>query len=326
MNEKVLVVGGAGYIGSVAVSMLCDRGHDVAVFDSLERGHRKAIDLRAKFYPGNLRDRERIVQTCQDYRPTLAMHFSAYALVGESMEKPSLYFLNNFAAGIHLLDALVQVRTRMIVFSSTCATFGIPKKLPISEDHPQVPENPYGESKLMFEKALVWYERIHGLRYVSLRYFNAAGATDSLGEDHEPETHLIPNVLKVALGQKDCVPVFGVDYPTADGSCIRDYIHIVDLCAAHLMVMELEESRQYNLGNGRGYSVLEVIEVARKVTGRSIPVRKAPRRPGDPPVLVGSSEKIQAELLWKPRYPEIGTIVEDAWRWHQRHPRGYEDG
>jgi UDP-glucose 4-epimerase len=323
MGETVLVVGGAGYIGSVAVSMLLDRGYEVVVFDSLQRGHREAVDPRALFFHGDLMDSSRIGEVCRHYRPDVAMHFSAYALVGESMRHPSMYFRNNFSAGLNLLDGLVEAGTRMIIFSSTCATFGIPERIPIREDHPQAPTNPYGESKLMFEKALMWYDRIHGLRHVNLRYFNAAGATETLGEDHDPETHLIPNVLKVALGQKEYVSIYGTDYPTPDGTCIRDYIHIRDLCEAHLLAMSLDESRSYNLGNGEGYSVLEVIETARKITGHAIPARSEARRPGDPPVLVGSSEKIKAELGWKPQFPELSTIIETAWQWHKTHPNGY---
>ena len=325
MKERVLVVGGAGYIGSVAVSMLLEKGCDVAVFDSLERGHREAVHDRAEFYHGDLQDREKILQVCREYRPGVAMHFSAYALVGESMENPSLYFRNNFSAGINLLDALVDVQARMVVFSSTCATFGAPEKLPITEENPQHPTNPYGESKLMFEKALIWYDRIHGLKHASLRYFNAAGATELLGEDHDPESHLIPNVLKVPLGQNESVSVFGVDYPTPDGTCIRDYIHIKDLCLAHLLVMGLTESRQYNLGNGEGYSVKQVIDTAREITGHPIPVKEEARRPGDPPVLVGSAEKIKAELGWKPEYPGLREIIQSAWDWHRKNPNGYKD-
>lgn len=275
--------------------MLLDAGHDVAAFDFLERGHREAVDDRALFFQGDLADRSRIFEVCRRFEPSVAMHFSVYALVGESMERPSLYFRNNFCSGLHLLDALVEVRTRMLVFSSTCATFGIPTEIPIPESCPQAPTNPYGESKLMFEKALRWHDEIYGLKSVTLRYFNAAGATERLGEDHDPETHLIPNVLRVALGKSPHVPVFGTDYPTPDGTCIRDYIHIVDLCEAHLMTMNLERSEHYNLGNGRGYSVLQVIEAVREVTGHPIPVEKETRRPGDPPCLVGSSEKIRRE-------------------------------
>jgi UDP-glucose 4-epimerase len=325
MKERVLVVGGAGYIGSVVVSMLLDNQHDVAVFDSLERGHRAAIDGRAAFYHGDLKEHSRIRAVCNEYRPSVAMHFAAYALVGESMENPSLYFRNNLCAGINLLDTLVEVQARMIIFSSTCATFGVPETLPITEETPQNPTNPYGESKLMFEKALRWYDQIHGLKHVSLRYFNAAGATESLGEDHDPETHLIPNVLKVALGQRDSVSLFGSDYPTPDGTCIRDYIHIEDLCQAHLLAMSLDQSRQYNLGNGEGFSVLQVIQAAREITGHPIPVKEEARRPGDPPILVGSADKIKAELGWRPKTPDMASIVQSAWEWHKRHPEGYED-
>jgi len=323
MGEKVLVVGGAGYIGSVMVFQLLEKGYDVAVFDSLERGHREAVDPRAAFFLGDLNDREAVFEVCREVRPDAAMHFSAYALVGESMEHPSRYFRNNFSAGLNLLDALVEVKAKRLVFSSTCATFGVPERLPITEENAQVPTNPYGESKLMFEKALAWYDRLHGLTYAALRYFNAAGATRTLGEDHDPETHLIPNVLKVALGQREAVPVFGTDYPTPDGTCIRDYIHIEDLCQAHLLCMGLRESRQYNLGNGEGYSVLQVIETAREITGHPIPVQQEARRPGDPPSLVGSAKRIRRELGWKPARPDLREIIRSAWEWHVSHPHGY---
>jgi UDP-glucose 4-epimerase len=305
--------------------MLLDREYDVAVFDSLERGHRKAIDRRAAFYRGDLNERDTIRRVCNEYRPSVAMHFSAYALVGESMENPSLYFRNNFCAGINLLDTLVEVQARMIIFSSTCATFGVPDALPITEDNPQNPTNPYGESKLMFENALRWYDRIHGLKHVSLRYFNAAGATRTLGEDHDPETHLIPSVLKVALGEKSYVSVFGVDYPTPDGTCIRDYIHIRDLCEAHLLAMKVNQSQQYNLGNGNGFSVLQVIQTAREITGHPIPSKEEARRPGDPAILVGSADKIKAELGWRPKHPELREIIRSAWAWHTKHPNGYKN-
>lgn len=326
MPDNVLVVGGAGYIGSVMVFMLLEEGYRVTVFDSLERGHRKAVDPRAAFCHGDLKDRARVREVCRETEPWVAMHFSAYALVGESMEHPSRYFRNNFSAGLNLLDALVEVKTQRIVFSSTCATFGEPESLPITEGNRQAPTNPYGESKLMFEKALRWYDELHGLRYTALRYFNAAGATAHLGEDHDPETHLIPNVLKVALGQREAVSVFGTDYPTPDGTCIRDYIHIEDLCRAHLLAMRQEGSSTYNLGNGAGYSVMQVIETAREITGHPVPVRAEARRPGDPPCLVGSAEKIRRELGWQPGLPDIRDIVRSAWDWHRQHPRGYGDG
>jgi UDP-glucose 4-epimerase len=323
MRDRILVVGGAGYIGSVMGSMLLDQGYEVAVFDSLERGHKEAIDPRATFFRGDLQDRNRVLEVCRETRPAVAMHFSAYALVGESMEHPGRYFRNNFSSGLNLLDALVDVKTERIVFSSTCATFGVPERLPITEENTQAPTNPYGESKLMFEKALLWYDRIHGLKHTALRYFNAAGATKTLGEDHDPETHLIPNVLKVALGQKEAVSVFGTDYPTPDGTCIRDYIHIEDLCHAHLLSLRLKESRQYNLGNGEGYSVLQIIETAREITGHPLQVRAEPRRPGDPPSLVGSAAKIRSELGWTPKRPGIREIIQSAWDWHRSHPQGY---
>ena len=326
MPDNVLVVGGAGYIGSVMVFMLLEEGYRVTVFDSLERGHRQAVDPRAAFRHGDLKDRARVREVCRETEPWVAMHFSAYALVGESMEHPSRYFRNNFSAGLNLLDALVEVKTQRIVFSSTCATFGEPESLPITEGNRQAPTNPYGESKLMFEKALRWYDELHGLRYTALRYFNAAGATAHLGEDHDPETHLIPNVLKVALGQREAVSVFGTDYPTPDGTCIRDYIHIEDLCRAHLLAMRQEGSSTYNLGNGAGYSVMQVIETAREITGHPVPVRAEARRPGDPPCLVGSAEKIRRELGWQPGLPDIRDIVRSAWDWHRQHPRGYGDG
>jgi UDP-glucose 4-epimerase len=325
MADKILVVGGAGYIGSVMVFMLLEEGYDVTVFDSLERGHKKAVDPRATFYKGDLHDRDRVVQVCRETEPSVAMHFSAYALVGESMEHPSRYFRNNFSAGLNLLDALVEVKAERIVFSSTCATFGEPERLPITEENRQAPTNPYGESKLMFEKALRWYEKLQGLKYTALRYFNAAGATKALGEDHDPETHLIPNVLKVALGQREAISVFGTDYPTPDGTCVRDYIHIKDLCHAHLLAMRQEDSSEYNLGNGEGYSVMQVIETAREITGHPLPVRAEARRPGDPPSLVGSAEKIRRELGWTPKSPDIRDIIQSAWDWHREHPGGYAE-
>ncbi len=323
MADKILVVGGAGYIGSVMVFMLLEEGYDVTVFDSLERGHEEAIDPRATFCRGDLQDRDRVLEVCRETKPAVAMHFSAYALVGESMEHPSRYFRNNFSAGLNLLDALVEVKAERIVFSSTCATFGEPERLPITEENRQAPTNPYGESKLMFEKALRWYEKLHGLRYTALRYFNAAGATRTLGEDHDPETHLIPNVLKVALGQQEAISVFGTDYPTPDGTCLRDYIHIEDLCHAHLLAMRQEESSEYNLGNGEGYSVMQIIETAREITGHPLPVKAEARRPGDPPSLVGSAKKIRRELKWNPKRPDIRDIIQSAWDWHREHPEGY---
>lgn len=322
---KILVVGGAGYIGSICAEVLLDQGHEVAILDNLSEGHRRALDPRAEFIEGDLADRETTVATLAQLRPDAAMHFAANALVGESMENPSKYFRNNIAAGLNLLDAMIATGVKRLVFSSTCATFGPPERLPIDEKTPQRPINPYGESKLAFEKILQWYDIIHGLRFVSLRYFNAAGASEKFGEDHRHETHLIPNVLKVALGQKKYVEIFGSDYETPDGTCIRDYIHIIDLAAAHILALGRPASAFYNLGTGGGSSVREVIETCRRITGHPIPVKERPRRAGDPTRLIASSEKIKRELGWRPNFQTLDAIVESAWKWHQKFPRGYED-
>ncbi|HEV8423433.1 MAG TPA: UDP-glucose 4-epimerase GalE [Chthoniobacterales bacterium] len=321
----IFVVGGAGYIGSICVELLLDEGHQVTVFDNLSEGHRQAVDERAAFIGGDLARAEEITRALQETKPDAVMHFAANALVGESMQNPSKYFRNNVAAGINLLDAMLQAGVRRFVFSSTCATFGPPERVPIDETLPQRPINPYGESKLMFEKVLRWYDQIHGLRFVSLRYFNAAGATKKFGEDHRCETHLIPNVLKVALGLKEHVEIYGTDYETPDGTCIRDYIHILDLSRAHILALGANESAFYNLGTGGGSSVREVIKVCRDVTGKEIPVLEKPRRPGDPPRLIAASEKIKRELGWQPKFENLHAIVESAWRWHQEFPRGYGD-
>lgn len=322
---KILVVGGAGYIGSVCAELLLDEGHTVSIFDNLSEGHRAAIDPRAQFVEGDLQDRKLIGTTLSKQKPDAVMHFAANALVGESMQNPSKYFRNNVANGLNLLDGMVSAGVGKIVFSSTCATFGPPEKLPIDESTPQRPINPYGESKLAFEKILKWYDQIHGLKFVALRYFNAAGASVKFGEDHRIETHLIPNVLKVALGEKPNVEIFGTDYETPDGTCIRDYIHIIDLAQAHILALNASKSDFYNLGTGGGASVRQVIDSCRKVTGRKIEVVEKPRRPGDPPRLIASSEKIKRELGWKPRFQSLDTILESAWKWHRKFPRGYGD-
>jgi len=322
---KILVVGGAGYIGSVCAELLLDDGNEVAILDNLSEGHRRAIDPRAKFFEADLEDRARTLSILRDIAPDAVMHFAASALVGESMANPSKYFRNNVANGINLLDALVAAGVPRLIFSSTCAIFGPPERLPIDETMPTRPINPYGESKLTFEKILQWYGQIHGLQFVSLRYFNAAGASEKFGEDHRLETHLIPNVLKVALGEKPQVEIFGTDYDTPDGTCIRDYIHIVDLARAHILALKTEKSGFYNLGTGGGSSVREVIECFRKVSGRGIPSLEKPRRAGDPPRLIASSEKIKRELGWRPQFESLQAIIESAWKWHQNFPRGYED-
>ncbi|MCS6771756.1 MAG: UDP-glucose 4-epimerase GalE [Kiritimatiellae bacterium] len=320
---KVFVTGGGGYIGSVAAELLLDRGHEVVVFDNFERGHRDAVDPRARLIEGDLRNREDIVAAMRAAKPDAVMHFAAYALVGESMENPMLYFRNNVLGGINLADAMKAADVRTIIFSSTCATYGIPEKIPMTEDLPQRPTNPYGESKLLFEKILRWRDEREGTRSVFLRYFNAAGATEKFGEHHDPETHLIPNVLFVAMGRASSVKIFGDDYETPDGTCIRDYIHIVDLAEAHILALEKDVRGAFNLGNGDGYSVKQVIDAAREVTGRPIHSEIAPRRPGDPPRLIADSSKARTVLGWKPRYPDLRTIVEHAWKWHLAHPRGY---
>jgi UDP-glucose 4-epimerase len=322
---KILVVGGAGYIGSVCAELLLDEGHSVTIFDNLSEGHRRALDPRAEFVEGDLEDRQSIEKTLAKHRPDAVMHFAANALVGESMQNPSKYFRNNIANGLNLLDAIVAAGVGKIIFSSTCAIFGPPERVPIDETTPPRPINPYGESKLAFEKILRWYGEIHGLKFVSLRYFNAAGASAKFGEDHRVETHLIPTVLKVALGQKPNVEIFGTDYKTPDGTCIRDYIHILDLARAHILALNSARSDFYNLGTGGGASVREVIDSCRKVTGCKIDIVEKPRRPGDPPRLIASSEKIKRELGWQPQFQSLDAIIESAWKWHQKFPRGYED-
>lgn len=322
---KIFVTGGAGYIGSICVEQMLDRGHEVAVLDNLTEGHRAAVDPRAMFYEADLADRDAVVRAIRNAAPDAVMHFAANALVGESMTNPSKYFRNNVASGVNLLDAMVENDVRKFVFSSTCATFGLPERMPIDESLPQNPINPYGESKLMFERILRWYDEIHGLRFTALRYFNAAGASGKFGEDHRIETHLIPNVLKVALGQREAVEIFGTDYGTPDGTCIRDYIHILDLADAHIRALDRGESGFYNLGTGGGSSVKEVVDCCRRVTGCPIPVVERPRRPGDPPRLIAGSDKIRRELGWEPRFQNLEAIVRSAWDWHQKHPHGYGD-
>ncbi len=323
--KTIFVVGGAGYIGSICVEQLLNEGYKVAVFDNLSEGHRKAVDPRADFFQGDLSQRTVIQHALSEAKPDAVMHFAANALVGESMTNPSKYFRNNVSNGINLLDMTIEAGIKKFVFSSTCATFGIPDRVPIDETLTQNPINPYGESKLLFEKILRWYGEIHDLKFVALRYFNAAGATETFGEDHRVETHLIPNILKVALGQKDSVDIYGTDYPTPDGSCIRDYIHILDLAQAHILALKAENSAFYNLGTGGGTSVKEVIDACRAITGKEITANEKPRRAGDPPRLIAGSDKIRRELGWAPKYQDIRAIVESAWAWHVKHPNGYGD-
>jgi len=322
---NVFVTGGAGYIGSVCVEELLNAGHTVAVFDNLSEGHRAAVDPRAAFVQGDLADPPGVARALKESGAAAVIHFAGNALVGESMANPGKYFRNNVAGGINLLDAALAAGVRKFVFSSTCATYGLPERVPMTEDLPQRPINPYGESKLMFEKMLGWYHQAHGLEFVAFRYFNAAGASARFGEHHRIETHLIPNVLKVPLGQARQCEIYGADYPTPDGTCIRDYIHIIDLATAHILALAPGTHGCYNLGNGDGSSVREVITACEKITGRKIPVIEKPRRLGDPPRLVASAEKARRELGWTPKFPKLEAIVQTAWQWHEKHPRGYKD-
>ena len=320
---KVFVTGGAGYIGSICVEQLLNSGHDVVVFDNLSEGHRQAVDKRARFIEGCLSDRETIINSVVSNQSQIIMHFAANALVGESMINPSKYFRNNVAYGINLLDAAIEAKVQKFVFSSTCATYGIPNVIPMTEDLPLNPINPYGESKVIFEKLLQWYHKLHGLEFVALRYFNAAGASENFGEHHRIETHLIPNVLKVALGQSNQCKIFGTDYPTPDGTCIRDYIHIIDLAQAHMLAMEKEKNGFFNLGNGEGYSVRQVIDTCEQISGKKIAAVEESRRSGDPPRLIASAHKAFKELNWKPKFGSLEKIIESAWNWHKRNPNGY---
>lgn len=322
---RVWVTGGAGYIGSVTTEKLLDAGHQVQVFDNLSRGHREAVDPRAELVVGDLLDPSSVDRALGRFQPQAAMHFAAFALVGESMQNPGLYFHNNVVGGIHLAEALRNHGVSRVIFSSTCATYGAPEQQPMDECTPQHPKNPYGESKRMVERVLDWTGRIHGIQTVFLRYFNACGATKKYGEDHTPETHLIPNVLRVALGRAASVRVFGDDYDTPDGTCIRDYIHVADLARAHILALNNEFTGAFNLGTGTGHSVREVIEVARQVTGHSIPCTIKARRPGDPPRLVASAEQAGRVLGWEPGQANLRDIVKDAWAWHSAHPDGYGD-
>jgi UDP-glucose 4-epimerase len=321
---KVFVTGGAGYVGSVCAEELVNAGHTVVVWDSLIEGHRAAVDPRVQFIQGDLLDRPAIERALREAKPDAIMHFAAATLVPESMTNPGKSFLVNIAGGVNLLDAAVAAGVKKFVFSSTCAIFGVPNVDYLREDLPKAPISPYGESKWMFERVLEWYRQLFGVQYVCLRYFNAAGATARCGEHHRHETHLIPIVLQVALGQRPAVQIFGTDYPTPDGTCIRDYIHLLDLAQAHVRALSHPASDVFNLGSGTGYSVRQVIESARRITGHAIPAHEAARRAGDPPRLVADSRKIRSTLGWAPQHDQIDTIVASAWCWHQAHPHGYE--
>ncbi len=322
---RVLVVGGAGYIGSVTVDQLLQTSHDVTVLDSLVSGHREAVNREAELVVGDTRDEEALGRLMASRSFDAVVYYGGYIQAGESVLNPGRYFANNVGGCISLLNALVAYGVGRFVFSSSAAVYGEPDSVPLDEDAPVRPVNPYGEGKLSVERMLPWYEGSGGVRSISLRYFNAAGATDLRGEDHRPETHLIPIVLQAASGQREAIPLYGTDYSTPDGTCIRDYVHVSDLAAAHILALERLESSGgvYNLGNGTGFSNREVIETAGKVTGKPIVVREEPRRPGDPARLLASNEKAKRELGWRPAVTSLEAILESAWRWHQAHPKGY---
>ncbi|MDQ1559651.1 MAG: UDP-glucose 4-epimerase [Pyrinomonadaceae bacterium] len=323
---RVLVTGGAGYIGSVVTEELVRDGHEVVVYDSLYKGHRGAVVAGAEFVEADLMDGERLRRAFREQRTEAVIHMAADSLVGESVTNPSKYYRNNVIAGLALLDAMHDCEVRRLVFSSTAATYGEPEKQPIEESDPTNPTNTYGQTKLAFEHALPWYERAHGIRHASLRYFNAAGATRHCGEMHDPETHLIPIILQAAAGKRDAVEIYGEDYPTRDGTCVRDYIHVVDLARAHILALSILDTHSavYNLGcGGDGYTVKEVIDATRAVTGREIKVKVGARRPGDPAFLVASSARIKHDLNWSPQFQDLNLIIESAWHWMQSHPDGY---
>lgn len=327
---SVLVLGGAGYIGSHAVYQLIEEGKDVVVIDNLQTGHRQAVHPKATFYEGDIRNISFLRKVFEKESIEAVIHFAANSLVGESMEKPLLYFDNNVYGTQVLLQAMAEYDVKFIVFSSTAATYGEPDKVPITEEMTTQPTSTYGETKLIMEKMMKWTEIAHGIKYVSLRYFNVAGAHEkaTIGEDHRPETHLIPIILEVALGKRPHITIFGDDYDTSDGTCIRDYIHVQDLIEAHLLALDYlkqgGESSIFNLGSSQGFSVKEIIETAKKITKRDIPAKVGERRPGDPAVLIASSQKAKKILGWNPTRTSIERIIEDAWRWHSKHPNGYE--
>ena len=323
---NIFVLGGAGYIGSATAEALLKAGHSVTVYDSLVTGHRQAVPRGASFIHASLEDSHALAESLTSERFDAIMHFAAFIEAGESMKKPGRFYQNNLVNSLHLIETAVKAGVKRFVLSSTAAVYKSSDE-PLTEDSPLEPTNVYGHTKLVIEQALDWYRQIDGLHYAALRYFNACGALPERGEAHQPESHLIPLVLRVPLGQRENVSIYGTDYPTPDGTCIRDYIHIADLVSAHLLALEALGDRDrlvYNIGNGSGYSVREVIEAAREVTGHPIPAVESPRRPGDPARLVASSEKIRGELGWEPQHPDLKDIIDSAWEWHKTHPKGYE--
>lgn len=321
----ILVTGGAGYVGSVVAQELLERGYEVLVLDNLLQGHRRAVPPHAAFVEEDLRNAGGLEKIFSQFRVDGVMHMAAETVIEYSMTDPERYFSNNVIGGLRLLEAMLRQGVKKLIFSSTAAVYGEPRSVPIDEQHPKAPVNAYGESKLMFERILEWYGRAYGLKYASFRYFNAGGATQGLGEDHRPETHLIPTILKAAFGSS-VVPIYGTDYPTDDGSCVRDFVHVEDIAHAHVLALgklDAVSGNAYNLGNGKGFSVLQVVETARRVTGRNIPLSWQPRRRGDPVALVASCSRVKTDLGWQPQFPGLDGIIESAWRWFREHPDGY---
>ncbi|HLH72353.1 MAG TPA: UDP-glucose 4-epimerase GalE [Chloroflexota bacterium] len=325
MSERILVTGGAGYVGGGVVEALLAAGHQVAVFDNFSTGHRAALPRDIMIVEGDLANRHLIEQALRDFRADAVVHTAGSIEAGESMKDPGKYYRNNVVNSINLLDAMVATVVGRFIFSSSAGVYGNPVRVPIEEDDPTAPVNCYGETKLAVERAATWYAQTHNLRTIFLRYFNAAGATERLGEAHQPESHLIPRVLQVALGQSEHFSIYGADYPTPDGTAIRDYIHIADLAQAHVLAVEAAKTRSgaFNLGSGSGFSVRQIVETARQVTGHPIPTVDVPRRPGDPAILIANSQRARAVLGWRPRYDDVAAIIKSAWEWHQKHPTGY---
>lgn len=323
---RILVTGAAGYIGSVCTETLIGRGHSVIALDDLSEGHREAVDSRAVFCRVDLHDLDSLDKVFQQHKIDAVMHFAARCLVEESVREPAQYYRANVSAGLSLLESMLRHGVKKLIFSSTAATYGEPEKTPIPEDHPTNPVNPYGASKLLFERVLSDFRANSGLEYITMRYFNAAGASETHGEDHHPETHVVPILLEVAAGEREAFQVFGTDYPTPDGTCIRDYVHVLDIAQAHALAVERIAKfpgRTYNIGNGCGFSVREAVETVARVTGREISCRTAPRRAGDPAVLVASSDRVRADLGWKPAFSGLDSVIRTAWEWKRRFPRGY---
>ena len=324
---KVLVTGGAGYIGSITTEQLIIKGYEVVVFDNLFQGHKNAVHPKAVFIEGDLANKKALEKVFSEHHIDAIMHFASYTLVGESVQKPFLYLGDNIRNGLNLLEVAVNYGVRKFILSSTANLFDNPEEIPIAEDEHIIPGSPYGESKYLLERILHWLDRTVEFRYAALRYFNASGASETYGEHHDPETHLIPLILQVCLGKREHIEIFGDDYPTKDGTCVRDYIHVIDLAQAHILALEalVDGSRKYNLGSGKGFSIREVIQAVQDVTGKKVPTIIGSRRPGDPAVLIASSELIRHELGWQPRYTDLRSIIESAWHWHQQHPNGYSE-